>query len=384
MWEDCIQPIPQAWVDASPAGSLGHQLVVHTEAHGFPDLRNVRIAILGVPEDRGSVDQRGARDGSRAIRKELYSLFPGSWDFQIADIGDIVPGRDAIDSMAAMEALCAEMLKCHCIPLVLGGSSDLGLALYRAYSHLEMTVNAAILHSRIALGQDSEPLHDKNVLSHILTAKPYCLYNLAHIGHQAYYVAPEVLDLFERMHFYAHRLGEVRGKVQEIEPFLRDADFLLVNNHVVRMADAPGQSHPSPNGMTAEELCAAMRYAGMSDKLTAVGYFDYNPLLDPTGQNAQLIAQALWYFMEGVQWRKGDYPLRPKSDYTRFTVLLEEPAQELVFFKSPFSGRWWMEVPAHPGQDARHHLMPCSLGDYEAAQRGEIPDRWWKAVHKAH
>ena len=43
-----------------------------------------------------------------------------------------------------------------------------------------------------------------------------------------------------------------------------------------------------------------------------------------------------------------------------------------------------MEVPAHPGQDARHHLMPCSLGDYEAAQRGEIPDRWWKAVHKAH
>ncbi|MDA8787854.1 formimidoylglutamase [Schleiferiaceae bacterium] len=383
MWENALQPIPNTWLEDALPGTLGQSLIVHTEERGFPDLREVRIAFIGVPEDRGSSEQRGVRDASRAVRKELYALFPGSWDFKVADLGDILPGRDTIDSMTALEELCVEVLKCQCIPFVLGGSSDLSLAIYRAYSHLEQMVNVAVAHSRIALGQDSDPLSDQNVLSHMLTAKPYSLYNLSHIGHQAYYVAPEVLDLFERMHFHAHRLGEIRGQVQEIEPLVRDADLLLVNNHVLRMADGPGQSHPSPNGLTAEELCAMLRYAGMSDKLTAIGYFDYNPQLDPTGQNARLIAQAFWYFLEGVQWRKGDYPMRSKTDYTRFTVLLESQSQELIFYKSPFSGRWWMEVPSHPGQDARQHLMPCSSRDYEAAQQGEIPDRWWKAVHKA-
>ncbi|MGA0247578.1 MAG: formimidoylglutamase [Schleiferiaceae bacterium] len=383
MWEDALQPIPAEWFDDVQPGTLGQVLVAHTEEQGFPDLRDVRVAILGVPEDRGSKAHKGSRDASRAIRKEFYSLYPGSWDFKVADLGDIVPGRDSVDSMAALEALCVEILQCNCIPFILGGSSDLSLALYRAYCRLERTVNAAVLHSRISLGQDSDPLSADNVLSHLLTAKPYYLYHLSHIGHQAYYVAPEVLDLFERMHFDAHRLGDVRGQIQEIEPLVRDADILLVNNHVVRMADAPGQSLPSPNGITAEELCAALRYGGMSDKLSSVGVFDYNPQLDPTGQNAQLIAQGLWYFLEGVQWRKGDYPLRSKNDYTRFTVLLEDQSQELIFYKSPFSGRWWMEVPANPGKEARQHLMPCSLKDYEAAQQGEIPDRWWKAVHKA-
>jgi formiminoglutamase len=121
MWENALQPIPQEWLEDAKPGTLGTTLVIHTEETGFPDLREVRIAFLGVPEDRGSSDQRGTRDASRAVRKELYSLFPGSWDFNVADLGDILPGRDTIDSMAALEELCVEILRCNCIPFVLAG-----------------------------------------------------------------------------------------------------------------------------------------------------------------------------------------------------------------------------------------------------------------------
>ena len=168
-----------------------------------------------------------------------------------------------------------------------------------------------------------------------------------------------------------------------IEPLLRDADIIFFNNHVIKMADAPGQTEPSPNGLTGEEFCASMRYAGMSDKLSATGIFDYNPRLDNTSQNAQLLAQGIWYFIDGVDWRKGDYPFRSKTDYTRFTVLTNGLEQEIIFYKSPWSERWWIEIPAHPGQDARNSLIACSLDDYESAQNGEIPDRYWKAVQKS-
>ena len=62
MWEDALQPIPADWFEDVQPGTLGQVLVAHTEERGFPDLRDVRVAILGVPEDRGSKAHKGSRD----------------------------------------------------------------------------------------------------------------------------------------------------------------------------------------------------------------------------------------------------------------------------------------------------------------------------------
>ena len=47
-----------------------------------------------------------------------------------------------------------------------------------------------------------------------------------------------------------------------------------------------------------------MRYAGLSDKITSVGIFEYNQNLDVNGQTAFLLAQMIWYFIEGFIFRK--------------------------------------------------------------------------------
>jgi formiminoglutamase len=67
-------------------------------------------------------------------------------------------------------------------------------------------------------------------------------------------------------------------------------------------------------------------------------------------------------------------------------VLINDGQYELVFYKSPLSGRWWIEVPVkdNPGLSSeRHTLIPCSYSDYLEAMKNEIPERWWKAMKKA-
>ena len=98
-----------------------------------------------------------------------------------------------------------------------------------------------------------------------------------------------------------------------------------------------------------------------------------------------LLAQMIWYFIEGFEGRKGDYPVATKSKYTKYHVAIEEGKHELLFYKSEFSGRWWMEVPFPAdlkSKFVRHQMVPCSYMDYEKATIGVMPDRWWQTFQK--
>ena len=125
-----------------------------------------------------------------------------------------------------------------------------------------------------------------------------------------------------------------------------------------------------------------MRYAGMSDTLSQLGLYEYNPKYDQRGQSAHLFAHALWYFFEGVSLRFGDFPVGSKNGYEKYSVLVNED-DTLIFFKSPNSGRWWIEIPKGEAQSERFSLVPCNFEDYQEALKGKISQRWWKAQQKA-
>ncbi len=187
----------------------------------------------------------------------------------------------------------------------------------------------------------------------------------------------------ERMHFETHRLGVLRADMSEVEPMVRDADMISFDMNAIRQGDSPAHHQISPNGFSGEEACTITRYAGLSDKVSCFGLYEYNPSLDFQGMSAHLAAQMIWYFIEGLQQRKGDYPFSSKKDYTKFTVLIDDGELELIFYKSPLSDRWWIEVPVQQSQHMRHALIPCNLKDYELAMEGEIPNRWWKAQQRS-
>ena len=93
----------------------------------------------------------------------------------------------------------------------------------------------------------------------------------------------------------------------------------------------------------------------------------------------------IWYFIDGVNHRKKDYPIGTKKNYLKYRVGIQDGKNELVFYKSNKSERWWMDIP-YPAHNKikyeRHLLVPCSYNDYQTACDNEMPDRWWQTFQK--
>jgi len=361
--------------------TLGETIQIYTHQNGFPDLDGVSIVVLGVKEGRNAVTNVGCGNDLLNIRKELYKLFPGKWNVKVADIGNVEMGNTVNDTYFAVSNICEQLYKKNIIPLVIGGSQDITYAVYRGYDKLEQTVNLASVDSRFDLGNIEDEMSSINYLSKIIMEEPNNLFNYSNLGYQTYFNAQEEIALINNLYFDAYRLGEVKD-VNLVEPILRDADIVSVDIGAVRKSDAPGNLNASPNGFYGEDICAVARYAGLSDKVTSFGIYEYNSRLDLDSQTASLIAQMIWYFIEGVNSRAKDYPYSSKESYQKFTVVLEDD-DPINFYKSDKSGRWWMEINLLTNNKyKRHALIPCAYQDYLKALEQIIPKRWYKAQQK--
>lgn len=380
-----FQPVDQSLLpDSLPDACLGNSLMVNTTGD-IPELTQVQLAIFGVNESRGNKANLEGKNAPDLVRQWLYRLFHHGYDIKIADLGNVKAGNEIQDTYFAVSQICESLIKDGIIPIIIGGSQDLTYANYLAYENLEQMVNLVTVDPRFDIGLKDETVDAYTFLSKIVLHQPSFLFNYSNIGYQSYFTDPKVLELMNQLYFDVYRLGMVRNNLEEVEPIVRNADIVSMDVNAIRKADAPGISFASPNGFNGEEACAIARYAGLSDKLTSFGVYDYCPSKDEDGTTAHLVAQMIWYFIDGYYNRKQDFPVGDRSQYFKYTVALESKDHELVFYKSNKSDRWWMEVPYQTGQNSkyeRHHLVPCSYADYELALRDEMPDRWWKTYQK--
>jgi len=360
---------------------FGKKIKIHSKEEGFPDLENVQLAIIGVQEDRNSQDNFGCGENLHFIRKKLYELFPGNWQTEIADLGNILKGNTVSDTYFAVSKIIADLLKKKIIPIIIGGGQDITYVNYRAYDQLEQTVNITAVDSRFDLGDLEDELSSQSYLSKIIMQQPCNLFNYSNVGYQTYFNSKEEIQLLENLFFDAYRLGKAK-QLENIEPAFRNADIVSIDIGSVRQSEAPANNNASPNGFYGEEICAITRYAGISDKVSSFGIYEYNSKYDNNYQTASLIAQMIWYFIEGVNFRVKDYPFSKKENYQKFTVLMEDD-DPLVFYKSHKSGRWWIEIKIlSDNKYKRHALIPCTYKDYTDATNQNIPERWYKAMKK--
>ncbi|QNM84494.1 formimidoylglutamase [Polaribacter pectinis] len=360
---------------------LGKKIRIHTENEGFPELDNVQIAVFGVQEDRNSQDNFGCGENLHFIRKKLYQLFPGNWNTNIADLGNIKKGNEVSDTYFAVRELTTSLLKKNIIPVIIGGGQDITFVNYRAYDSLEQTVNITAVDSRFDLGNLDDPLTSQSYLSKIIMQEPNNLFNYSNVGYQTYFNSQEEINLLDSLFFDAHRLGKAK-ELENIEPAFRNSDIVSIDIGAVRQSEAPANNNASPNGFYGEEICAISRYAGISDKVSSFGIYEYNSRHDNNHQTAHLIAQMIWYFIEGVNFRVKDYPFSGKENYQKFTVLLEDD-DPITFYKSNKSGRWWIEINILSNNKyKRHALIPCTYKDYTDATKQIIPEKWYKAMRK--
>ncbi|MEJ2594517.1 MAG: arginase family protein [bacterium] len=246
-------------------------------------------------------------------------------------------------------------------------------------------INFCAVDPKFDLGHDEDELSSCSYLSRIIMHQPNFLFNYTNIGYQTYYVDEDALVLMKNLYFDAYRLGKVRAEMEEIEPMIRNVDVMSFDISAIRQTDAPGNFYANPNGFSGEEACRICRYAGISDKLSSIGFYEYNSSYDVNGQTAKLLAQMIWYFIDGVAHRKDDLPENGPDQFVRFIVKSENFDEDLVFLKSKKTERWWIEMQASDQireKYRRHQFIPCSYADYQSALNQEIPDRWWKMQQK--
>ena len=364
--------------------TLGESIDIYRNEDAFPDLEGVDLAIVGIKEERGAVDNKGCADGVDYIRKAIYSLFNHWPQLHIIDLGDIKIGKELNDTYYAVNQVLTELMKNKVVPIIIGAGQDLTYTMYQVYEPTGKLINIAAVDPMFDIGNDKEALNSHSYLSHIILHQPNFLFNYTNIGYQSYYVDTENIELMKQLLFDAYRLGSIKQNIELTEPLIRNANLLSFDISAIRAADAPGVKNASPNGFNGEEACRMTRYAGLSYKLSSIGFFEYNPHYDINSRTANLIAEMIWYFIEGFSSRQDDIPTLESNDFKRFNVQISD-SQDVVFLCHKITGKWWMDMSFLQNDDQhyeRHHFIPCSKEDYDQAMRNELPDKWWQFYQK--
>ena len=208
--------------------------------------------------------------------------------------------------------------------------------------------------------------------------QPNSLYNFTNLGYQSYFIAQEELDLIEKLHFDSLRLGDLLDDITKSEPFFRDANIAGFDMKSLSW-QAINNPYATPNGIDSRSVCALARYAGISDKMDIFAVFElFNTII-----SHQLLAQIVWYFIEGFSSRFDEYPVLTSIGFSRYTVALSDI--EMVFYQSEKSNRWWIEIINQSYLNNKNKttaLLPCTYQDYLDACNDKIPDKWWKATKR--
>ncbi len=353
--------------DSLSADSFGKKIALHAPSSlrkvgDLPDLSAIQIAILGI----------GA--GADSVRRVLYGLSFPFGDLSVADLGNLRK-----EEISFIIPLLNELMQGGIVPIIIGHSEVFTLAQYQAFQYKKGSVNVVIADEKIRLSPDVPT--QNFALQQILDDMQ--LFHCSLVGYQSHFVPPSVLAWLARKNFDTVRLGKLKSNMEDLEPVIRDADMMSLNLSILKQIEAPGQSEATPSGLFSEEVCQMARYAGMSDKMTSFSIIGFQPDLDKNDQTAHIVAQMIWYFIDGFFGRKQDFPIQKAfNQLTQYVVDIKSVDFQITFWKSNKSGRWWMEVPLKTRKKhERHRLVPCSYSDYLfACQEDDLPERLLTAL----
>ncbi|MDQ3393619.1 MAG: formimidoylglutamase [Bacteroidota bacterium] len=346
----------------------------------MPDYHGADIALIGLQEEGSHLSYAADH-----IRKKLYRLKSGKSRYKIIDLGNLRSGMNLQESYLRIKEVCAILISENVLPVLIGGSHDLDYGQFQAYEDLEKLISIinvdALFDMEDNKGEEVQHQHIHNILVH----EPNYLFNYSHLAYQSYLVDPDEVSTLERLYFDTYRLGDIRRDLQEMEPVIRNADMMSFDISAIKSSDAPGTTNPQPFGLTGEEACQICWYAGLNEKLSSAGFYNYNVAMDDSQKKtASVVATMIWYFVEGFYNRKNEKHFK-SNDYLKYVVSLPYDPATMVFYKSKISEKWWLEVPYPEGKKdrgkihdtySRNCIVPCSYTDYLAANNGELPERW--------
>ena len=343
------------------ARSLGSRLIDAKDS-------TIEVALIGI---EGKWADR--------VRQQLYSYFWDHGETSVRDLGNL---RKAKVDFAI--PLLKELYASRILPVVIGADALSCQAQYLAFAELNREIGICSIDSSVRLSPASPGADGLRALDRAVHRSGSPLFHLSHIGDQRHLSDPELDQLFLSRNFERYPLGKSRADLADLEPSIRDVDLAVLNVNAVLAAEAPAQSEMSPSGFSLQEAGQLAYYAGNSDRLSSFGIYgartDEN---DRVGDlTAAAYAQLIWYFLHGVSRRHADFP-RSITGLVEYVVDTKD-SERFVFWRSPRSDRWWVQVPLdRPQGEERNRLVSCSYGDYlSTSNAGRLPERLIQAFSR--
>lgn len=349
---------------------IGKKISIFPHDSFSPELTD--IFIVGCGENRDNSQNTNWSNSPDAIRRALYKMYDWHPEIKVADLGNILEGKTANDTKAALGAVLEYIHSIGKIAIVLGSSQELTLQQYAPFQKNNELIEVAAIDMLMDI-EEAETINERSYLMHLLTDQPNYIKHFSLIGFQSYYTNPTLLQTLDRLRFDCFRLGRVRANIEEMEASLRSCDLVTVDLNVLRASEAPYMKQASPNGLFNDELCQLLRYAGMSEKIKSLGIYGFNEEYDETELGAAQIAQMIWYFIDGYRVKLAEYPLTELQEFEEYNVSMSNTAS--TFLKSKRTGRWWMKLPDQS-------FIPASYNDYLIAAANEYPERWLRAQER--
>lgn len=333
----------------------GQHLPMHQE--GQTKWKEAHIALIGY----------GVAEAYQAVREQLAMLSVNFRPNKIIDLGLVKP------NLLPLTELLDVLLRQGIFPIVVAEKGEALLAQLKAYEQGSEQIALAMIDSKL----DYELGEAKGLLNQLLQYNPKLLQRLTCIGSQSYLTNPAAVQLLQKKQVNIHRLGSVIQQLEEVEPMVRQADIAGFSLRAIRAADAPALAPRNPNGLTAAQACQLVRYMSVSDQLSSLCLYDWNAQYEDYGQTALLIAQLIWFAIEGFYARVYEWPIQRKQlrTYVVDNKLLDT---SVTFYKSQKSDRWWVAIPKE--FSAAEPLVACSYADYKMACEGEVPERLLQAI----
>ena len=354
--------------------SLGHAIDKSTKKFTETNLQKVDAVIFGVPCIEGVWDESKINSTNK-IREELYSLANLPSKLNIVDFGDLKPSLSTKGTYLALRDLVEIFSELNIVTIVLGGSSDLCTGICEAFKN-EKFFTLSSIDAQLDVKKGQENFSSSNYLTRIFKKTPN-LFQFNLLGYQRHLIAPE---LFLKANVFGNHLslGDIHDNIKKVEPVLRNTNFLSFDMKSVKYAEIAGSSYTNPNGLQSDEICQLAEYAGMSSNLKVFGLFEIETKKDSSDITFKLISQIVWYFFEGLTFRKNDKGVAAENVLT-YTVEIDGMEKPLKFLFCENSERWWFEIQSLNNEK---YIVACSETEYHKALNNEIPDFWLNYVKK--
>ena len=302
----------------------------------FPDLTAAKVVVFSRDTTIGN-----------EVRNSL-NKFEKHYDISCEDIGNLLT-----TSPSSIYQIISEIQDGNIIPILIGLNNEETSVISRA-----MVLEGKLFKHAFLSSFCKVPDED---------------FVIENLGYQRHVVDKSLFHDIQNSENQGLSLGKLRTKEYLLEPILRDTNYVHLDLSVVRKSDCLCSNNFS-TGLSAEELCQLARYAGEGNQLNLISINTSNILKDNVEYSADLIAQFMWYFVEGLSLDQKEDPLQ-SSNFREYLIDLPNISKPIIFKQSKSSGKWWVK-----SLSANNKYHSCALQEYEESVKNELPERLLKIL----